>query len=280
METPEQLGKYLSVRKNERVVVLCGAGLSVSAGIPDFRGSEGVYKKYGASLETPEDLFTLDYFRRDQKPFYKFCDDMAKIDAKPTYAHRFIAWLHETGRLHHCFTQNIDGLESAAGVPDDKLTECHGSDRTASCLNCSKTYTRAEFIAIPEHKCSCGGAVKPNITFFGENLPERFYKTVGKVRHADLVLIIGSRMTVYPFNMLPSLAPRNTPIVVIDPNPISLDNVDDFVRYNGEADEITRCIRANTMKTKEEDHGQQLDRIEQKLDAMIRRLDLLTDSAS
>jgi len=270
MDTPEQLGKYLSERKDTRIVVLCGAGLSVAAGIPDFRGSKGVYKTYGESLERPEYLFTLEYFRRNQEPFYKFCDNMAKIDPKPTYAHRFIAWLHETGRLHHCFTQNIDGLESAAGVPDDKLTECHGSDRTATCLECGKKYTREEFME--NKKCTCGGPIKPNITFFGEDLPTRFGDTIHKMAGADLVIIIGSRMSVFPFALLPGRAFRGTPVVVIDPNPVTLENVDDFIRYNGTADDITERIR-DAMNDYE--LVKRLNRVECKLDELIGRLDKL-----
>lgn len=113
----------------KRVVVLAGAGISVSAGIPDFRSpNTGIYanvKQYTDSLRAPEDLFSIHYFRHDPYPFYRLCHEakLGRGTHEPTAAHRFIAWLAEKGALLRCYTQNIDSLEIDAGVPEELVVQ-------------------------------------------------------------------------------------------------------------------------------------------------------------
>ena len=134
----------LRTRKN--IVVLAGAGISVSSGIPDFRSKTGLYETLDTAslgLSCAEDLFDLEQFLHDPRPFYRFARNLypskdGKSGPKPTPAHRFLALLSERGMLRRVYTQNIDGLEERARVPSANIVQTHGSLRHASCLKCKR----------------------------------------------------------------------------------------------------------------------------------------------
>ncbi|KAL6057147.1 NAD-dependent protein deacetylase sirtuin-3, mitochondrial [Balamuthia mandrillaris] len=153
----EKVASCLREGKCKNVVVMVGAGISVAAGIPDFRSpNSGVYatlrKKY--NLSDPRDLFTLSCFKEDPKPFYKLVGELffpsssdergTSYRYEPTTVHRFLRLLHEKGVLLRVYTQNIDGLEEAAGLPRYAVVQAHGSFRTASCVACRKPYPQPE----------------------------------------------------------------------------------------------------------------------------------------
>lgn len=129
----------LKGRKN--VVVLCGAGISVSCGIPDFRSKGGIYNMIDINefgLCTPEEIFHYEVFQDDPRPFYKFAGKMLYPDRphQPSPSHRFLAMLEEKKQLLRVYTQNIDGLEEKAGVSSKKVVNAHGSLKTSKCLKC------------------------------------------------------------------------------------------------------------------------------------------------
>ena len=134
--------KLLSTKKN--IVVLAGAGISTSSGIPDFRSKgTGLYETldiHSLGLSCAEDLFCVEQFLHDPRPFYRFATNLypAEGDVSPTPAHRFLALLNERGMLRRVYTQNIDGLEERAGVPSSKVVQTHGSLNWASCLKCRR----------------------------------------------------------------------------------------------------------------------------------------------
>lgn len=114
---------------DESVIVLVGAGASVSAGIPDFRTpGTGLYNNLQAdNLPYPEAVFDIGFFRHTPEPFYKLCREMWPGQYEPTPAHRFLQKLHEHRKLKRCFTQNIDSLEAAAGLPKEMVVAAHGN---------------------------------------------------------------------------------------------------------------------------------------------------------
>ncbi|KAF4686603.1 DeAcetylase [Perkinsus olseni] len=211
----------------KRVVVLVGAGISVSAGIPDFRSpNTGIYanvKQYTNSLRAPEDLFSIHYFRHDPYPFYRLCHE-AKLGRgahEPTAAHRFIAWLAEKGALLRCYTQNIDSLEIDAGVPEELVVQAHGHLRSARCIDCGCPYggEMNDLLSSqkPVHCAACYGLVKPDVVFFGENLPERFFDCVQEdLSQATLLVVMGTSLQVGPCNQIPILLPRTTPRLLVN----------------------------------------------------------------
>eukprot|EP00586_Coscinodiscus_wailesii_P006463 CAMPEP_0172488218 /NCGR_PEP_ID=MMETSP1066-20121228/17651_1 /TAXON_ID=671091 /ORGANISM="Coscinodiscus wailesii, Strain CCMP2513" /LENGTH=243 /DNA_ID=CAMNT_0013255309 /DNA_START=24 /DNA_END=752 /DNA_ORIENTATION=+ len=165
------------------ILVLSGAGVSVSAGIPDFRTpGTGLYdnlQKY--NLPFAEAVFDLDFYQDNPKPFVALAPEIWPGVAKhsPTLTHSFLRLLSDKNLLLRNYTQNIDGLEVIAGVDPNRVVECHGHFRTAKCTNCGKTYSgdkcREEICAGVVPRCPrCEGYVKPDIVFFGEGLPRRF----------------------------------------------------------------------------------------------------------
>ena len=190
------------------VVALTGAGISVPSGIPDFR-SPGTGLWAGVD---PMEVAHISVWRRDPARFWGFYGQrFAILDGKrPNGAHLALAELERRGKLDAVITQNIDGLHAAAGTKEP--IEVHGSVRTASCLACGASYpqaqTRARLEADPEGvpRCDCGRPLKPDVTLFGELLPEaeiqRGYELAAR---ADVLLCIGSSLEVWPVAELPQV---------------------------------------------------------------------------
>jgi NAD-dependent histone deacetylase SIR2 len=225
-----------------------GAGLSTAAGIPDFRSpGSGLYNSLKhLNLPYPEAVFELDYFRKNPLPFYTLARDMYPGKFRPTIAHSFIKLLHDKGLLLKAFTQNIDCLEREAGLPEDAIVEAHGSFAGQSCIDCSHPCADEDMSRAMEAEkipcCTkCRGFVKPNIVFFGESLPAKFRQNVPLIRDADLVIIMGTSLTVSPFAQLPQLVRGFTPRLLIN-----LERVGDLgsrkndVLYLGKCDDGVR----------------------------------------
>ncbi|TGZ72210.1 hypothetical protein CRM22_002221 [Opisthorchis felineus] len=196
----------------KNIVTMAGAGISTAAGIPDFRSPKsGLYDNLGQyNLPYPMAVFTIDYFIENPEPFFKVAKGLYRPEAKPTLTHYFFRLLHEKGLLRRHYTQNVDDLERLTGLPEDKLIEAHGTFHTGHCSTCKKLYS-LEFMAesvmndkIPKCQAkSCDGVVKPDIVFFGEALPDKFHTNVNPdFSVCDLLIIIGTSLTVAPFCML------------------------------------------------------------------------------
>jgi len=219
MEELEQLAKLIEGGKSKRILVLCGAGVSTGAGIPDFRSpGTGLYdnlKKY--DLPYPEAIFEVNYYRKKPGAFVSLAHELwPGIQFQPTLTHHFLNMLADNGLLLRIYSQNIDGLEFLAGIPDDKLVECHGHFRTASCIDCHKAADAEQVkknIVVDRKapKCKyCGGNVKPDIVFFGEQLPDRFHRLLKKdIPKADLLLVMGTSLKVAPVSMIPNMVQCN-----------------------------------------------------------------------
>ncbi|XP_045502717.1 NAD-dependent protein deacetylase sirtuin-2-like isoform X1 [Colias croceus] len=216
--------KWMKNERCQNVITLSGAGISTSAGIPDFRSPEtGLYhnlQKY--NLPEPQAIFEINFFRQNPKPFFTLAKELFPGNFKPTVSHYFIRLLHEKGLLLRHYTQNIDTLERGAGIPDDKLVEAHGTFYTSHCLDCHKEYS-LEFIKerifadeIPI--CTeCPGVVKPDIVFFGESLPDRFQNCLQEdFQKCDMLIIMGSSLEVQPFASLIDMVPEWCPRLLIN----------------------------------------------------------------
>ncbi|KAF9776416.1 hypothetical protein IL306_005403 [Fusarium sp. DS 682] len=221
----DAVAEYIKTGRDKRIVVLTGAGISTAAGIPDFRSpGTGLYANL-ARLNLPyaEAVFDISYFRNHPEPFYVLANELYPGKFSPTVSHAFIALLARKGLLQMLFTQNIDCLERVAGVPSDKIIEAHGSFATQRCIECKEEYPDEK---MKEHvfggkvphcdKEGCKGLVKPDIVFFGEALPKAFDNNTYQVAMADLVLIVGTSLTVYPFAALPGMAQEGKPRVLFN----------------------------------------------------------------
>ncbi|KAL7948539.1 DHS-like NAD/FAD-binding domain-containing protein [Trichoderma barbatum] len=248
----EAVADYIKSGNARRIVVLTGAGISTAAGIPDFRSPKtGLYSNL-ARLKLPyaEAVFDISYFRKHPEPFYVLAQELYPGKFHPTVSHAFIALLAEKGLLQMLFTQNIDCLERAAGVPADKIVEAHGSFATQRCIECKVVYPDADMKAhivrgdVP--RCNeCKGLVKPDITFFGEALPREFSEKSHNTAMADLVLIVGTSLTVYPFASLPEMARKEVPRVLFNMEKVGSlgSRVDDVLELGACDDGIRKLAK-------------------------------------
>ena len=182
---------------------LTGAGVSTLCGIPDFRGPQGLYRNPDA-----ERIFDIDWFDRDPSVYYRGCADLVYgLDRfKPGPVHLALRHLEELGILQGIATQNIDMLHQKAG--SQNVYEVHGSPILHHCRRCGSEKTFAEIMAMREAcevpRCECGGAYKPDITFFGESLPEEAFASAQSLAiRSDVFLVLGTSLTVFPAAGLP-----------------------------------------------------------------------------
>jgi NAD+-dependent protein deacetylase SIR2 len=248
--TLEALADYIIAGKAKKIVVMTGAGISTSAGIPDFRSPDtGLYANL-ARLNLPyaEAVFDISFFRENPEPFYTLAHELYPGKYRPTITHSFIRLLHDKGLLLKLFTQNIDCLEREAGVPDDKIVEAHGSFARQSCIECQQPYPEED---IKQHiadkqipRCySCKGLVKPEIVFFGEQLPADFFRNRELPMQSDLCIVMGTSLTVQPFASLPGMTRRWTPRLLINKERVGgLGSGTDDILLLGDCDEGVRKL--------------------------------------
>lgn len=185
------------ISESKRIVFLGGAGVSTESGIPDFRGVDGLYKQ---KFEyPPETIISHSFFLRNPEYFYRFYrEKMMPLGYEPNITHKVLARWEQEGKLTAVITQNIDGLHQKAG--SSNVLELHGSVLRNYCMKCKKTYS-AEFVknASGVPKCDCGGTVRPDVVLYEEGL-DGFVLTqsVNAIQNADLLIVAGTSLTVYP----------------------------------------------------------------------------------
>ncbi|XP_011782201.1 PREDICTED: NAD-dependent protein deacetylase sirtuin-1 isoform X1 [Colobus angolensis palliatus] len=216
----------------KKIIVLTGAGVSVSCGIPDFRSRDGIYARLAVDfpdLPDPQAMFDIEYFRKDPRPFFKFAKEIYPGQFQPSLCHKFIALSDKEGKLLRNYTQNIDTLEQVAGI--QRIIQCHGSFATASCLICKYKVdceaVRGDIFNQVVPRCPRCPAdeplaiMKPEIVFFGENLPEQFHRAMKYDKdEVDLLIVIGSSLKVRPVALIPSSIPHEVPQILINREPL------------------------------------------------------------
>lgn len=195
MSKLETLKKW--VKESENIVFFGGAGVSTESGIPDFRGTDGLYRqKFDYS---PEQIVSHTFYMERPEYFFRFYrEKMMPLDFEPNITHCKLAQWEKEGRLRGIITQNIDGLHQKAG--SEKVYELHGSVLRNYCDRCGKSHS-AEFVKYCEGvpKCECGGTVKPDVVLFEEPLSDYVMEqAVCAVMQADLLIVAGTSLTVYP----------------------------------------------------------------------------------
>ncbi|KAI0539082.1 DHS-like NAD/FAD-binding domain-containing protein [Xylaria digitata] len=290
------------LKRSRNIVVLTGAGISTSLGIPDFRSKEtGLYsqlERLGLGINDPQEVFNIEVFRDDPTIFYTVAKDILPATNKFSPTHAFIAMLQNQGKLLTNYSQNIDNIEANAGILPEKLVQCHGSFATASCQRCGHkvrgdtifddikasriprcgkciTALKAKGIGPLKRKRSSNsssskrsrrnfedfdddddddgqynipqaGVMKPDITFFGEPLPDEFSKRL--VKHdrnlVDLVIVIGTSLKVAPVSEVVPFLPPHIPQIYISRTPVSHINFD--IDLLGDCDVVVAelCRRA------------------------------------
>lgn len=195
MDQIEILKAWISESNN--IVFFGGAGVSTESGIPDFRSVDGLYsQKFDYP---PETIISHSFYQRRPEYFFNFYrEKMLPLGFEPNITHRVLARWEAEGKLAAVVTQNIDGLHQKAG--SKQVYELHGSVLRNYCVRCGKFHT-AEFVkdapGVP--RCACGGIVKPDVVLYEESLDERTIEgSVRAIAKADLLLVAGTSLTVYP----------------------------------------------------------------------------------
>ena len=195
MNEIEQLREW--IHDSDNIVFFGGAGVSTESNIPDFRSVDGLYnQEYDYP---PETILSHTFFMRNTPEFYRFYrNKMIFPDAEPNKAHLALAELEKQGKLKAVITQNIDGLHQKAGSTE--VLELHGSGLRNYCMKCGKFYNLQDTISqegVP--KCSCGGIIKPDVVLYEEGLDSYVLeKAVNYIKNADILIIGGTSLAVYP----------------------------------------------------------------------------------
>ena len=224
-----------ALRGASRVGCLTGAGVSTLCGIPDFRGPQGLYRQPDA-----ERIFDIDCFDRDPSVYYRGCADLVYGLGRfqPGPVHRALKRLEDLGVLRGIATQNIDMLHQKAG--SSHVYEVHGSPLLHHCRRCGDEKGFDEILRMLDDlktrfpddaaaqvpRCVCGGAYKPDITFFGEALPEAAFASAQRLAtESDVFLVLGTSLTVFPAASLPRLALQaGAQVFVVNAQETSLDD--------------------------------------------------------
>ncbi len=195
MTERETLKKWLA--ESDNIVFFGGAGVSTESKIPDFRSTDGLYNQQYAY--PPETILSHTFYMRKTEEFYRFYrNKMLFPDAEPNRAHKALAKLEAEGRLKAVVTQNIDGLHQKAGSKE--VWELHGSVLRNYCQRCGKFHGIDAILhsdGVP--KCECGGTIKPDVVLYEEGLDQHtIQRSVYRISHADVLIIGGTSLTVYP----------------------------------------------------------------------------------
>jgi NAD-dependent deacetylase len=219
-------------------IAFTGAGISAESGIPVYRGEGGLWTKFD-----PYKVAHIDTFLQDPAQYWSYSRDHRRTNAEPNSAHYALAELERHGRLQAVVTQNTDGLHQKAG--SRHVVELHGSSQSVVCLDCERRFPRAEIDALNREQCppmcpGCGGRyLKPTVILFGEGLPaEAFQQAQALAAAADLVLIVGSSLQVYPAAGIPRLARQlGAELCIVNAEPTPFDRIASVVLH-GKAGEL------------------------------------------
>ncbi len=224
------------IEQAERIVVLTGAGISTDSGIPDFRGPQGVWTKNPKA----EKLSDIRYYMSD--PEVRRLAWQSRLshpgwNAKPNAGHLALVALERSERLHALVTQNIDGLHQIAGNSAEKVIEVHGTMHDAVCMNCSwrgpmqKVLDRVRAGEEDPPCKDCGGILKSATISFGQALvPEVIARAMQSAEEADLLLAVGTSLSVYPVaHAVPAARAARARIVIVNGEPTQFDGIADAV---------------------------------------------------
>uniref|UniRef100_A0A3Q3F7G6 NAD-dependent protein deacetylase n=1 Tax=Labrus bergylta TaxID=56723 RepID=A0A3Q3F7G6_9LABR len=222
-QTLQDVAHGIRERRYGRVVVMAGAGISTPSGIPDFRSpGSGLYDNLQQyDLPYAEAIFEINFFHHNPKPFFALAKELYPGNYRPNLTHYFVRLLHEKGQLVRMYTQNIDGLERLSGIPPEMLVEAHGTFSTATCTVCRRKYEgeelRPDVMSGTVPRCpTCTGVLKPDIVFFGEELPTHFFKHLTDFPLADLLIVMGTSLEVEPFASLAGAVRSSVPRLLIN----------------------------------------------------------------
>lgn len=237
------------IMNSKYALVLTGAGISTESGIPDFRSSTGYYSKMD-----PMEALSRDVLNNHPERFYKEGYVILKdlYDKEPNAGHIALSELESMGYVKGLITQNIDNLHHKAG--SKKVYEVHGETRSIRCNGCGKNSDfsvmkeKVEKGEIPPKCDSCNATLRPNVVMFGDMMPPAFEKAMNEIDKCDLLIVVGSSLTVAPVSYLPRYVEN---LIIINDGPTPYDRDADF-KFSGSAGETLAGIVEELKILKEE----------------------------
>ncbi len=234
----------------QRVAIFTGAGISTESGIPDFRGTNGLWTKMQPIMF--QDFVASAEARRETWR-RRFAGDDTMRAAQPNRGHRAVAMLVRQGKTQAVITQNIDGLHQASGIPEAQVIELHGNSTYARCLSCGTRYEIGALRAVFEHEgevppcTACGGLVKTATIAFGQAMPEEpMRRAREETLAADLFIVLGSSLVVYPAAGFPEIAKRNgSQLVIVNKEETPLDDIADLVVHESIGEVLGGAVGVN-----------------------------------
>ncbi len=228
--------------RSERTVVLTGAGISTDSGIADFRGPNGLWTKD----PTAEKMATLQTYMTDpdvRRRAWRNRVESRAWEAEPNAGHRALVALERRGVLHTLVTQNVDGLHQAAGNDPERVVEIHGTMREVVCMSCGTRTAMSDVLervraGEEDPSCTadrgptlCNGILKSATISFGQNLvPDDLVRAEEAARACDLMLAVGSTLSVYPAaGLVPAAHLSGAPVVIVNADPTEYDSIADVV---------------------------------------------------
>jgi NAD-dependent protein deacetylase/lipoamidase len=228
-----------------RGLALTGAGASAESGIPTFRGEGGLWTKYD-----PVKVSSIDSFMADPVSYWQVSKERGRVAlaAKPNPGHTALAALEDAGHLVAIVTQNTDGLHQDSGAR--RVIELHGSGRKVQCLECGAIESRQDVqdrlsLEMPPRCRACGGALlKPTVVLFGEPMPVEAVTLARELAEkADVMLVVGSSLVVYPAAEIPLVAARaGAPMIVINAEPTPFDRFAEVVIHGRSGEVLPKIV--------------------------------------
>lgn len=231
------------IRGSRDVVAFTGAGISTDSGIPDFRGRQGLWKRFDPRMATRS------FMLEDPKAFWEFYAMRfeALAGAKPNKGHRALARLEGEGLLAAVITQNIDGLHVEAG--SKRVIELHGNIRNSRCEDCGAVQPTEECAGFVRReggvpRCGCGGLIRPSVVLFEEPV-DMFEAALRIAQESDLCIVVGSSLTVYPAAAIPEVVKSaGGRLIIINADPTPLDARADLLIRDGATPALAGITRA------------------------------------
>jgi NAD-dependent deacetylase len=239
------------IDQSERVVVLTGAGISTDSGIPDFRGPQGVWTKDPLA----EKMSNIEYYVADPavrvRAWQSRIETAERLGA-PNAGHCALVELERRGKLQLLITQNIDGLHADAGLSPERIVEIHGTFREVICLSCGERWPMSHAFdrihageADPDCQ-RCGGILKSATISFGQNLVEAdLARSAEAAEHCDLMLAVGSKLSVFPAaNLVPIAKSAGARIVILNGEATEMDHLADAAIHGSISEVLPRLVEA------------------------------------
>jgi NAD-dependent deacetylase len=254
IDDPDEVGRQIDrvrawIDASEHVVVLTGAGISTDSGIPDFRGPDGVWTRDPEA----EKRATLQHYMADPQVRRRAWRDRlehAAWTAEPNAGHRAITELERRGKLDRVITQNVDGLQQAAGTDPARVIEVHGTVHDVVCMSCDerapmqRALDRVRAGEADPHCRTCGGILKSATISFGQKLvPTDIEAASSAARRADLLVAVGSTLAVYPVaDVVPVARTSGARIVIVNGSETAMDHLADVVLRGSISELLPRLV--------------------------------------